>query len=165
MMTVDEEVWDPPEGQMAANDIPLVSGTDRKVCHPAYFKQGHPTLLDGGVPHGYKLSVVRFTIQQEQNPVRAEVQRIGFAGRRGRLLILPVDEFVGTASPDGKPHIDTAITLSDWRRWLNKFVHSRVRGKRGRCRIVDQRPEDSVDKVCAHSEITICYGFETKSHS
>lgn len=147
MMTLDEKVRDPPEGQMAADHIALVSGTDREVHHPAHFKQGHCTLLDGGVPHGYKLSVVGFPIQQEQNPVCAEVQRIGFAGRRGRLLILPVDEFVSTASPDGKSRIDTAITLNDWRRWLNKLVHSRVRGNWGRRDVLNHRSEDSVDKV------------------
>lgn len=129
VVTLDEKVGEPTEGQMAADHVTLMGGTDRKVRHPAHFKQGHRTLPQDGVPHGHKLSVLGFPIEQEQNPIRAEVQRIGLPGRRGRLLILPVHEFVGTASPDGKPHIDATIMLRHWHRLTNQLVHSHLRGE------------------------------------
>ena len=110
MMALDEKVWKAPEGQMAADHVPFVSGTDWEVGHPAHFKQRHRTLLQGGVPHGYKLSVLGFPIEQQQNSIRTEVQRIGLSGRRRCFPILPVRQLVDTACSHGKPHVDPTLT-------------------------------------------------------
>lgn len=63
MMTLNEKVWKPSEGQVAADDVTFVGGSDREVGHPAHFEQGHGALWQGGVAHGHKLSVLGFPIQ------------------------------------------------------------------------------------------------------
>ncbi len=80
VMTLDEKVWKPSEGQVAADQVAFMCRPDREVCHPAHFEQGHCTLLQRGVPHGHKLSVLGLSIEQQQNAVCADVQGIGFAG-------------------------------------------------------------------------------------
>ena len=74
MLALDKEVGKAPEGQMASDQVSLVGSPHGKVPQPPHFEKGHRPLLQGRVPHSHKLSVLRFTIEQEQNTVCAEVQ-------------------------------------------------------------------------------------------
>ena len=63
VMTLNQKVWKPSEGQMASDKIPFLGGPDRKLSHPPYFEQSHRTLLRGRVPHGHELSVLRLAVK------------------------------------------------------------------------------------------------------
>lgn len=78
MLTLDEKIGKASERQMASHHVSLVGCPHGKVPQPAHFKKGHRALLQSGITHRHKLSILGLSIEQEQNTVCAEVQRIGF---------------------------------------------------------------------------------------
>ena len=165
MLSLDEEVGKASERQMAPHHVAFVGSSDWKMGHPAYFEEGHRALLQRWIAHGHQLPVLGFSVEQEQDTVRAEVQRIGFAGRRNRRLTLSIHEFVDTASSDGKPRIDAAIALSRRQGFAYLFIHSQRRWRERRFGGAPQRSEDSVDKVGIHTGLTIFELFNANTCS
>ena len=74
MLPLDKKVGKAPEGQVTPDHVSLVGRPHGKIPQPAHLKEGYRALLQRRIPHGHKLSILGFPIEQEQNTVRAEVQ-------------------------------------------------------------------------------------------
>ena len=80
MLALDEKVGKLPERQMATDQVASLWCAERELSCPTDFKQADPLLrLQRRIVNGQQLSGLWLLIQQQQDALGTDIQRVGLA--------------------------------------------------------------------------------------